>query len=373
MKSIKRLKPLIKLELKPVLWISIYLMLVNIFSFIIIKQSMNERWIDYLLGGIGNLYNRTDRADLISELFTSATDVSILLYLLGIMILSFVSLKHDKGLETGRFLKGLPYTSGERSLVKVSLGSLGYTISFLVYSIGLVIMQRAYCEKVKEIYEVIPIGQIQDQLFNTSKLLVILFVLYLVGLAFYLFCMLVQYIVSHKIGSTIITLCALIAPFFLIYSIKYCFNRSFFSQVGNWLYDLTIGARVSMRVIVVSFEVRSAFNSYVGYMTGYRIIFYIVVIIALILAIWKLSKRQFLEEVDKLIPITGLRWLFVVGVTLCGSFLVCDLYLGFIEPLLAGSISAYKWLALVIGAIISFIVAKKIAFIGFNKRKEVKA
>lgn len=376
MKSIKRLKPLIKLELKPVMWIGIYLMLVNVCSFIGIKQGMNNLWRDYTVGGIGCFYNRYGRLDLIRILYINITSMSILAYLLGMLILSFVSFKQDKSLETSRFLKALPYTSGERSLVKVSLGSLGYTINFILYSVGIVIMQRACSEKVREIYEVTPIGQIQDQLFNTPKLLMMLFVLYIIGLALYLFFVLVQYIVSHRIGSVIITLCVLGAPFFLIESIGYCFRLergSLVYELSSWLNGLTIGVSVPMRVRIQGFESRMSWYSITEYMVGYRIIFYMVIIGVCLLGIWKLSKHQLLEEVDKLIAIKGFRAFFIMGVTLCGSFLVGDIYLWFIDPLLASSISGAKWFVLVVGAIISFMIAKKIAFIGFNKRKEVKA
>ena len=91
------------------------------------------------------------------------------------------------------------------------------------------------------------------------------------------------------------------------------------------------------------------------------------------MAIWKLSKCQLLEQADKLIPVKGLRWFFIAGVTLCGSFLICDLYLLLVEPLLQNSIRGDRWLALTIGAVISFIISKNIASIGQVKRKEVKS
>ena len=107
-------------------------------------------------------------------------------------------------------------------------------------------------------------------------------------------------------------------------------------------------------------------------MLGYQIIFYILVSIGLVVAIRKLSKLQLLEENDKLIPVVGLRWFFIIGVTLCGGFLVCDVYLYFIEPLLETSSIVCKWLSLVLGFVASFMIAKKIACIGLGKRKGVR-
>lgn len=375
MKSIKRLKPLIKLELKPVLGVGIYLMLVNILCFMNIKQDMNELWRSYLSGGIAQFYERMNRIDWLRDLFWNQIYYTIGLYFMGLIVLSLISFKQDKNLETGRFLKSLPFTSGERSFVKVLLGSLGYTISFAIYALGLSLMLGNYTEKLTEVYEVTPIWQISGQLFDIPELLVLMFVVYLLGLALYLFCILVQYIVSHQIGSIAIAICVIGAPFFLLRSISACFGldrESVIVKFGEWFFALALGGHVPMQITVAGYEQKGEFYSYIQYMLSYQIIFYILVSIGLVVAIRKLSKLQLLEENDKLIPVAGLRWFFIIGVTLCGGFLVCDVYLYFIEPLLETSSIVCKWLSLVLGFAASFMIAKKIACIGLGKRKGVR-
>ncbi|QEH67567.1 hypothetical protein [Cellulosilyticum sp. WCF-2] len=375
MKSIKRLKPLIKLELKPVIGVGIYLMLVNILCFMNIKQDVNELWRSYLSGGIARLYERMNRVDWLKDLFWSQVYYTIGLYLIGLIILSLISFKQDKNLETGRFLKSLPFTSGERSFVKVILGSLGYTLSFLIYVLGLSVMLSHYTGKLIEVYEVTPISQISNQLFDIPQLLVLMFIVYLLGLVFYLFCVLLQYIVSHQIGSLVIAICVIGAPFFLLRSISKFFGlgrETGLVKFGEWFFALTVGGQIPIEVRIASYEQKGGFYFYIQYMLYYQIVFYTLVSIGLVLAIRKLNKLQPLEEFDKLIPIAGFRWFFIMGVTLCGGFLVGDVYLYFIEPLLETSSIVCKWLSLVLGFAASFMIAKKIACIGLGKRKGVR-
>lgn len=372
MKSIKRLKPLIKLELKPVLGVGIYLMLVNIFGFITLSKEMNEVWKNYLVGGIGEFVNRVDRIDLIGDIFNNEITTLLIFYLIGMVLLSILSVRYDKSIETSRFLKSLPYTRGERSLVKVGLGTLGLTVCFGFYSLIVMIMQSSYVVKLQEIYNVLPLKQVQHQFMSTTDLARRLLVVYLTILAVYLFFILVQYIVSHKLGSTLIAMCVLVSPAFLLSSIQYClpqFNIRAFSRVIERLCVLIIRGSTNTNVRVNSYS----FYFYTGNIEVYIIVFYLIVIGLIALAIWKLSPCQFLEQADKLIPIKGFRWLFIAGVTLCGSFLICDLYLLLVEWRSPNSISGDRWFALTIGAVISFIISKNIASIGQVKRKEVKS
>ena len=376
MKSIKRLKPLIKLESKPVLGVGICLMLANIFGFITLSKEMNKLWKSYLVGGIGQFGNVMGNGDLVGDLLSSEIVTIFIFYLIGIVFLSILSMRYNKSIETSRFLKSLPYTSGERSLVKVGLGALGFTVCFGFYSLIVMIMRSSYTVKLQEIYDVLPLSQIQHQFMSTADLARRLLVLYLTILVVYLFFILVQYIVSHKLGSTLIAICVLASPAFLLSSIQYCLpqlNIRTFSRAIEQLSALAIRGSRGTRVAVTERVNTYSFYFYTGNIEVYLIVFYLIVIGLIVLAIWKLSKCQLLEQADKLIPVKGLRWFFIAGVTLCGSFLICDLYLLLVEPLLQNSIRGDRWLALTIGAVISFIISKNIASIGQVKRKEVKS
>lgn len=376
MKSIKRLKPLIKLELKPVLGVGIYLMLVNIFGFITLSKEMNEVWKNYLVGGIGEFVNRVDRIDLIRNIFNNEITTLLIFYLIGMLFLSILSVRYDKSIETSRFLKSLPYTSGERSLVKVGLGTLSFTICFGFYSLIVMVMRSSYVVKLQEIYDILPFGQIQDQFMSATDLARRLLVVYLTILAVYLFFILVQYIVSHKLGSTLIAICILASPIFLLGSICYCFPQfdiKIFDRAIGWLYVSVVRGPTGRRMAIQEGGNNYSLYFYAEDIEIYQIAFYLIAIALMILAIWKLSRCQLLEQADKLIPVKELRWVFIAGVTLCGSFLLCDLYLLLVERLLRNSISGDRWFALTIGAVISFIISKNIASIGQVKRKEVKS
>ena len=379
MKSVKSLKPLIKLELMPVLGIGICLMLANIFICINLNKELDLVWRDYIATGIGSSSIRGEYADgidlirnIVEEKFA---EVSVC-YLIGVLFFSIFSMSYERETETSHFLKSIPYTTGERSLVKIGTTMVGYTTYFGIYSVVTLLIHRNYVAKFKEIYDVLAYGELQRQFMQGIDVGMNLLVIYLEILAVYLFLMLVQYIVCHKIGAGIIGICTLIAPIFIISSLGYCFS-DFILENPIWVAfsdALTFIAFKGGRSSVVDIEGGSnnPYFFYVDYSLGPKIIWYAIVIGILVFGISKLSKHQLLEEADKLIPIKGFRWVFIAGVIVCGSLLACDMYRWLIEPMMQNSITGTRYFVVLVGGILSFFISNRIATSGQFKGKEVK-
>ncbi len=378
MKSIKSLKPLIKLELKPVLGIGICLMLANIFICINLNKELDLVWRDYIATGIGSSSIRGEYADgidlirnIVEEKFA---EVSVC-YLIGVLFFSIFSMSYERETETSHFLKSIPYTTGERSLVKIGTTMVGYTTCFGIYSVVTLLIHRNYVAKFKEIYDVLAYGELQRQFMQGIDVGMNLLVIYLEILAVYLFLMLVQYIVCHKIGAGIIGICTLIAPTFIISSLGYCFSDLILKNpIGEAFTDALIFIVFKGRGnrLVDIQGVGNIYSFYIDYSLGSKIIWYVIVGGILVLGISKLSKHQLLEDADKLIPIKGFRWIFVIGVVVCGSLLACDMYRWFIEPMLQNNITGARYFVALVGGILSFFIGNKIAMSGQFKGKEVK-
>ena len=379
MKSVKSLKPLIKLELMPVLGIGICLMLANIFICINLNKELDLVWRDYIAKGIGSISiteGYTGSIDLIRNIIEEKLAEVVVCYFIGVLFFSIFSMSYEREMETSRFLKSLPYTTGERSLVKIGTTMVGYTTCFGIYSVVTLLIHGNYVAKFKEIYDVLPYGEIQGQFMQGIDVGMNLLVIYLEILAVYLFLMLVQYIVCHKIGAGIIGICTLIAPIFIISSLGYCFS--------DFILENPIWVAFTDALTFIVFKGRGgrlvdieggSINPYyfqVDYLLGPKIIWYVVVSGILVFSVSKLSKYQLLEEADKLIPIKGFRWVFIAGVIVCGSLLACDMYRWLIEPMMQNSITGTRYFVVFVGGILSFFISNRIATSGQFKGKEVK-
>ena len=108
----KRLKALIKMELKPALLIGAYFLLVDFFVLLTIRERIQGTWREFLLSGIKNFmgYNEGIR---IADVFTESMLYIMLFSIVGMMALVYGSFKNDKSIEIGRFLKSLPYPMRE--------------------------------------------------------------------------------------------------------------------------------------------------------------------------------------------------------------------------------------------------------------------
>ena len=114
-KKMKRLKALIKMELKPALLVAAYFFLVDLFILLNIRGDIEDSWRGFLKYGIEDFLGYNDGLS-IADIFVDHMLVIMLFSFVGMMALVYVSFKNDKSIEIGRFLKSLPYTMKERCL-----------------------------------------------------------------------------------------------------------------------------------------------------------------------------------------------------------------------------------------------------------------
>ena len=373
----KRLKALIKMELKPALLIGVYFLLVDFFVLLTIRGRIQDTWRSFLLNGIRDfmLYDRGIR---VTDTFIENTLYIMLFSIVGMMALVYGSFKNDKSIEIGRFLKSLPYTMRERCLVKMGVGIVTFTLTYIFYAIGMIVLHMSFLNKFSEIYRVTIFSEVYHQIFDRGELVKVLMLVYVGCIAIYLFCMMFQYLVSNRLGSIIVAVLVYLSPVFIVNSLSAYVSvryENIIYSLTEWLNELMIifgyqaWGEIGINISTATSISQNPITNY-QYMslTGHRIIFYGIIILISLVAILKLCVAERVEKSDYFIPNKYFRSIFICGVTVCGGLLLGDIYLMFSNQTNMGI--AYGLITF--GGIISFLAARKIASIGIRKGKEVR-
>lgn len=378
----KRLKALIKMELKPALLIGVYFLLVDFFILLTIRGRIQGTWREFLLNGIKTFmgYNEGIR---VADIFIENTLYIMLFSIIGMMGLVYGSFKNDKSIETGRFLKSLPYTMRERCLVKMSVGIVTFTMTYIFYAIGVLALHISCLNRFSEVYRITILSEVYNQIFDRGELIKVLVLVYVGCIAIYLFCMMFQYIVSNRLGGIIVSTLVYLSPVFIANSLSAYVSARYTNIIyENIIYPLTewlnnlmivfgyqsygeLGVNVSTAVTISDDTIIN--YTYVS-LIGHRIVFYGVIGLISLVIILKLCVVERIEKSDYFIPSKCFRGIFTCGVTVCGGLLLGDIYLMFSNQTNMGI--AYGLITF--GGIISFLVARKIASIGIRKGKEVR-
>lgn len=369
----KRLKALIKMEMKPALLMGILFLATNMLFLLMLQGNMNSMWQVYLGGGLTGYFGWRRLINIIGEMFFQYNILVGTLYMILLIILVFSTFRYEKSIEVSRFLKSLPYTERERCLVKVGVGVGVLTIGLLMYMVGLLYLHHYSMGLFQEIMEVTALGSIAEEIFDLGKLLKMLALMYIVLVAIYLFMMMVQYMVSSRLAGIIIGILSAVAPLFMAVSLRDIFDISSDTWIGEVI-DGFIYLMVGFTGGVELFSEETG-NFYARYTYlsgfGYHIAFYVVIIILVAVTIVYFTKNNRLEDSDLLIPHPIVRIIFIVGVSICSgcsSYYILNVFLGYVLL-----ITVHPIVLFIVGVIIGFLIAKKIAYIGIKKRKEVKA
>ena len=377
----KRLKALIKMELKPALLIGAYFLLVDFFVLLTIRERIQGTWREFLLSGIKNFmgYNEGIR---IADVFTESMLYIMLFSIVGMMALVYGSFKNDKSIEIGRFLKSLPYTMRERCLVKMGIGIVTFTLTYIFYAIGTIVLHISCLNRFSEVYKITILSEVYNQIFDRGELIKILVLVYVGCIAIYLFCMMFQYIVSNRLGSIIVAILVYLSPVFIANSLSAYVSSRYTNVIyediiyplTEWLNDLMIivgykgygeiGINTSTTVPIS--DGITANYTYVG-LIGHRMVFYGVIALISLGVILKLCVAERVEKSDYFIPSKCFRGIFICGVTICGGLLLGDIYCIYSTETNMGILYGLTTL----GGIISFLIARRIASIGMRKGKEV--
>ena len=373
----KRLKALIKMELRPALLIGAYFLLVDLWILLSIQGRIQNAWRGFLTNGIKNLtlYSGGIR---VTDVFMENMIYIMLLSIIGMIALVYSSFKNDKSIEIGRFLKSLPYTMRERCLTKMGVGIGTFTVTYIFYAVGMLALHMSYLNKFSEVYEVTVFSEVYHQIFDRGELIQGLILVYIGCIAIYLFCMMFQYLVSNRLGGIIVAALVYISPLFIINSICGYMNARYENiiyKLTEWVNELMIipaylsWGEVGINVNTATTISRDTIEQYAYInLMGYKIIFYGIIALLSLMFILKLCVVERIEKSDYFIPSKCFRRIFVCGVTVCGGLLLGDIYFIY-------SNETNMWIAyglLILGGLISFLIAKKIASIGMKKEKEVR-
>ena len=369
----KRLKALIKLEAMPALFVGIYLLIVNLGAIMQQRNTINTIWNEYLKCGIVKAFNEYYYIDMYSRVFYTPIVMLVILHLLGIGTLVLLSFKNDKSIETGRFLKSLPYTIKERNFVKVSIGLLTYTVTYLVYVVGSYFSAASMVEKYDEIFKVTTLAAIKNEIFAIERVFAPILLAYLIVVAAYLFLTMLQYAVNHLAGGMIIGVLTLISPFFILFSGYICLKNE---QINHILDKIAVGlVNIVEYIPIYHMDKDTSYDMGYDYITYYplRIAAILIGILITLGLIIYFSHKQRIEKEDILIPNKVVQVIFIIGVTICSGLLMGDLYRVFVYGLFMYSSIDIGYMIMAIGCVIGGIISYKIAHIGFKIKQGGRA
>ena len=374
----KRLKALIKMELKPALFIGAYFLLVNLWALFVVQNRMQNIYNSVLVDGIQDFIAYNSGLNMSNTFMQNILEV-MLFTLIGILVLTYASFKNDKSIEIGRFLKSLPYTTRERCLTKIGIGVGTFTLTYLVYVGGMIFLNNSYLNQFREFYEVTVLSETYTQIFNNVELMKALGLVYVGCIAIYLFSVMFQYLVSHRVGSVIVAVLVYAAPVFIFNSISDLsntlsplnqLNEVVLEPFADWINELMIVFEyIGWGVIGTSMNISNDYTfsySYMG-LTGYRLAFYVILSFVALGIILKVSQSDAIEKSDYLIPSRIFRTIFTCGVTVCSTLLVGDVYCMYSNQMNGVTMLSFMFIA----AVVSFFIAKRIARIGMRKEARV--
>jgi len=384
-KKMKRLKALIKMELRPALLIAAYFLLVDLFVLLTIRGQIQDTWRGFLKYGIENFMQYNDGLS-VADFFTESILYALLFSIIGMMALVYVSFKNDKSIEIGRFLKSLPYTVKERCLTKMGVGIVTFTVTYVFYVIGMLALHMSYLNRFNEIYRVTILSEVYNQICDRGELIKVLILVYVACIAIYLFCMMFQYIVSNRLGAIIVAALVYLSPVFILNSLSAYVSVRYVNVIyekiiyplTEWLNklivvftylewgEISINSSTATNITMSMSDNIITEYIYIS-LIGYRMAFYGAVALLSLVAILKLCVAERIEKSDYFIPSKWFRGIFTCGVTICGGLLLGDIYCIYLNGTNMGMIYGL----LIFGGIMSFLIARKIASMGMRKGKEV--
>lgn len=365
-----RLKTLVKVEIRATYLMLIYFIGIGIINCISInhtlQREMEEGMISGIAGGIWGTYHLGNW----DYMFIPEMNVYVILMLIGVGGLIYLSYKNEKSHEVGRFLQSLPYTTQERYLVKIIIGSIIFTIPYIIYGIGLFVLRNKFIAQVAESYEVTILSEVYQEFLGNGELLRRLVMIYMEAITCYVFSVMFQYMISLNLASIIIAALVGISPLFMLWNLRfYGFGQSrLIEEIGSFYSKLMFqsGGRGELVIEGINRGEYSAFG-FIDYF-GIRIGIFAVIALVCIGITLTLCKRYHIENTDILIPSKAFRVIFIIGVTVCSGMLGGDIYYSY-----ENNYSNIIYIFNLIGILIGLPIAWKIAHIGIKKRPNIKA
>ena len=354
----KHLKPLIKIELKTALLMSIFFWGVSIFTVVTLNNYSQQFIYNNLMWGMDGFNVPSGQGAQSFQIyewgnmFNHCIDLSKYIIAIGILLLIYLSYRYDKNHEVGRFIKTLPYTTEQKYWVKIGVGIISFTIPYIVQSIVIVLLRKSFIIQMKEFYEVTNLSSLFANLYELKQLLLILTLNYLELIVWYLFVVMFQYIIMSNFGSIIGASIIAIAPIIIRENI-----HRFFSYTGRlyWkyirLYDFLSGSRGD-RAIITNRQGDSI--EYINFGETRLVVLFIMILILLILTLY-LCKEMYIENEDVLVPRRVFKYMYLIVTPI-----VCSLLLGSLYKCYTGKGDIWFWLVTFIGGVLGFFLSKMI-------------
>lgn len=363
----KNLKALIKIERTPALFMGIYFLLINIAAIIAMIGEIQFSAKHYLAYGISG-FDKWSMNDFIFGI----TTVLFIGYSIGLLVLVYLQFKKDKSIEISRFIKALPYTSGQRAGVKIGLGILSFTVSFVIY-IVMFLMVRSYAMNLfGEIYRVTAFEEVATYLNRAGVYLSFMGVTYIRLIVVYLIFVMCEYLMSHNIGSLIVAALSTLAPGYMWVSNSYNlpYNETIL-KVQDWLGKIYMDFTQWGQIQIVGANEWGYVNYRITEAAGSVSLVYMGLIIICSLVIILQVKKQRIENADILMPGKVTRYIFIIGVALCSACLLRDIGRIALSQIAFGYPVAILYILLAVGFVSGGLIAMKIAHIGLQCKKEV--
>ena len=219
-------------------------------------------------------------------------------------------------------------------------------------------MLGVYFKSTKWTYDLYALSMYEEQFLamdSIGRILMELFLIYLLFIFTYCFLVVFQYLVSQPVASIVIASLVAVTPLYLWITL---FDSFYISNVGAVLpWYLPASSRC-----VYKEEATSMLTSYVNFIDRPIASIIGIAILCVLGAVgaYVLAKSYRIETLDCLMPKRWVRIVFVIGVTVCTTLLpriIVEVYFYYSNGLMIlGS--------MVISGVIGFLLSKKIASIG---------
>ena len=293
-------KALIKYEFRSLKWMLLYFLMVCSGVLLWFMGTLEEKRESFLEHS-EVLYISNEFGQMLSE-----TTVFLLIgMIVGLILLVYVQFRDAKNIEVGRFLKSLPIQSSHLYWVRMGCGVVTYTLPFLFYTLGIVVLRFYHSSWLNDMYR-ISIWKDKLLAFESIPYIALLLVInYLMITLVYLMLLLMQYLISNRIFAIIVTAIAMILPTYFNIMIDFRY------QVDSYLiFPLAYGSMGS--VTGHHLENGEGVNiSYIGDVELKACLLFLAIAIVLVLG-WLSSKYFMIEDQGKLIPKPLCRNIFIV-------------------------------------------------------------
>lgn len=340
-------KSIIKHELRSLKWIFALGLLVNIIILAGFNQSIDITYTNIFVNGLPmnqSIFNL--------DFYRMSASIVIGFMLVSVLQV-YIQFQSEKKQEVSRFIKSLPIKDENLSITKILLGILNITILFVILYIGLLVIKHNNMFWVEDIYNT---SNVRDSIMALDQLIYPLFLIYLATVCFYTFLVMVQYMVSNNLASIVIGILVWFAPMFIVLTTKLVVGYYNMSLGINWV--STFWLNPSFYIVDLEYLILGGTSGAIVRKLNIHYLISLVLIIVNIIFAIRISMKNLIEDENKFIPLKSVRFIFILGVTICSSLLVSYIYLGLLDR---SYYAVRPTIALIAGGLLGFVVSRRIA------------